>query len=314
VPAVDGLELSLSWSDFLDPATWPGALLYAVVLFFGARLASRLLGKLMTRSHWMLGRLGRRVDEIIVRYAVQVKTLLIYVAAGVLYASLVPGLHTLVNTILAGAGITAVVVGFAARSTLSNLVAGLSIAVYRPIRIGDKLTIENDYGYVEDITLRHTIVRTWENKRLVIPNEKLDNLTIVNHSIVDQQIMCPVEMGVSYDTGVELARRLMLEAAGECPHRLQEGAPSPPVVRVVEIRDFAVILRLYLWTSTMDEAWLARFWLLEEIKKRFDAGGVEIPFPYRTLVFKKDLPAAVGPTPAGGEPPEAGQDTGQGPG
>jgi small-conductance mechanosensitive channel len=167
---------------------------------------------------------------------------------------------------------------------------------------------------VEDITLRHTIVRTWENKRLVIPNEKLDNLTIVNHSIVDQQIMCPVEMGVSYDTGVELARRLMLEAAGECPHRLQEGAPSPPVVRVVEIRDFAVILRLYLWTSTMDEAWLARFWLLEEIKKRFDAGGVEIPFPYRTLVFKKDLPAAVGPTPAGGEPPEAGQDTGQGPG
>jgi small-conductance mechanosensitive channel len=287
---VEDLEIAFSWSDFLDPATWPGALLYAAVLFFGARLLSNLLTKLMTRSQWMLGRLGRRVDQIVVRYAVQVKTLIIYVAAGILYASLVPGLQALVNTILAGAGITAVVVGFAARSTLSNLVAGLSIAVYRPIRIGDKLTIESDYGYVEDITLRHTIVRTWENKRLVIPNEKLDNLTIVNHSIVDQQIMCPVEVGVSYDTDLELARRLMLEAAEECPHRLREGAPSAPIVRVVEIRDFAVVLRLYLWTATMDEAWLARFCLLEEIKKRFDAGGVEIPFPYRTLVYKQDLP------------------------
>ena len=100
-----------------------------------------------------------------------------------------------------------VVIGFAAKGTLANLVAGFSLAVYRPIRIGDKVTLEEHYGTVEDITLRHTIVRTWENKRLIIPNEKIDSMILLNHSIIDPKILCRVEMGVSYDTKIDLARR-----------------------------------------------------------------------------------------------------------
>jgi len=282
-----------TWGLLINPNHWPGALVLAVLVFGGAWLVSRGMSRIMLRSKWIMGKLGRRVDDIVIRYAVQIKTLVLFLAAGVLYASLIPALRTLLNTILAGAGITALVMGLAARSTLSNLVAGLSLAIYRPIRIGDKLTIENEYGAVEDITLRHTIVRTWENKRLVIPNEKLDNMSLVNHSIVESSIMCRVEVGVSYDTSIDLAREIMLQAARDCPHGMPEDqAPAPPTVRVVELANFSIVLRIYLWTVSMDEAWLARFWILEQVKKRFDAQGVEIPFPYRTLVYKKDMPPA----------------------
>ena len=152
------------------------------------------------------------------------------------------------------------------------------------------MTIENEYGTIEDITLRHTIVKTWEHKRLVVPNEKLDNMTLMNYSIINPQMLCRIEIGVSYDTDIDLARRLILEEANVCPHRDQTA--EEPWVRVVGYADFAITLRVYTWVPTVEAMWLTRFWLFENIKKRFDREGVEIPFPYRTLVYKKDLPPA----------------------
>jgi small-conductance mechanosensitive channel len=194
------------------------------------------------------------------------------------------------GTLVAGAGITAIVMGFAAKTTLGNLISGMAIAIYRPIRIGDKVMIEGEYSTVEDITLRHTIIRTWQHKRLVIPNAKLDEMTIVNYSIVDPKIRCIVDMGVSYDTDIDLARRVILEEANRCPYRDPEG--DEPVVRVTGHNDFSIGMRAYIWTKEIDDAWMARFWIYEHVKKRFDSEGIEIPFPYRTLVYKKDLPPA----------------------
>ena len=179
--------------------------------------------------------------------------------------------------------------GFAAQSTLANLVSGVGLAVYRPFRIGDKVTIEGEYGTIEDMTFRHTIVCTWENKRLVIPNKNIDNMTLMNHSLIDPRIVCRIEFGVSYDTDLDLARRLILEEAGRCPHRLPDG--GEPRVRVISHGDFSIGLRAIIWAADMDSALDLKWWMMEQVKKRFDAEGVEIPFPYRTLVYKNDLPA-----------------------
>ncbi|MBU4275276.1 MAG: mechanosensitive ion channel family protein [Proteobacteria bacterium] len=275
----------------LDPSTGLGMIALALGLFIAAGVISRLLGQLLKRSGWVMGHLGRRVDPTVVAFTMRLKTVLVYLGAVVLYASLVPQLRGLFGTLVAGAGITAVVVGFAAKGTLANLVAGFSLAVYRPIRIGDKVTLGDQFGTVEDITLRHTIVRTWENKRIIIPNEKIDSMTLTNHTIIDPKILCRVEMGVSYDTKIDLARRLILDEAKNCPHRMPAStAPEQPWVRVISHGDFAIGLRLLMWCPNIDEAWAARWWILEAVKKRFDAEGVEIPFPYRTLVYKKDMP------------------------
>ncbi|MBU4565930.1 MAG: mechanosensitive ion channel family protein [Desulfarculus sp.] len=281
----------LQAKNLLDPSTGLGMIALAVVLYIAASLISRLLGQLLKRSGWVMGHLGRRVDPTVVAFTLRLKTVLVYLGSVVIYASLVPQLRGLFGTLVAGAGITAVVVGFAAKGTLANLVAGFSLAVYRPIRIGDKVTLDDQFGTVEDITLRHTIVRTWENKRIIIPNEKIDSMTLTNHTIIDPKILCRVEMGVSYDTKIDLARRLILAEAQNCPHRMPAStAPEQPWVRVISHGDFSIGLRLLMWCPNMDEAWAARWWILEAVKKRFDAEGVEIPFPYRTLVYKKDLP------------------------
>ncbi|BEQ14317.1 mechanosensitive ion channel family protein [Desulfoferula mesophila] len=286
----------MDWSwleikNLLDPSHWLGMIVLAVVLWFAAWVVSRLLGKLLGRSNWVMGHLGRRVDPTIIAYTRRLKTVIVYLGALLLYASLVPQLRGLLSTLVAGAGITALVVGFAAKGTLANLMAGFSLAIYRPIRIGDKVTLQDEYGTIEDITLRHTIVRTWENKRLIIPNEKIDSMSLVNHTIIDPKVLFRLELGVSYDTSIDLARRLILEEADKCPHRMPDDkAPEEPWVRVISHGDFSIGLRLYMWCPNVDEFWSARWWILEMVKKRFDAEGVEIPFPYRTLVYKKDLP------------------------
>jgi small conductance mechanosensitive channel len=280
--------MEMSFEKFLDPTSRLGALALLVVIFLLAMVACSVTTKLIKRPKWVIGKLEQKVDATVMRYILKVKNLVIFIVAGLCYASLVPSLRALVGTMMAGAGITALVIGFAAKSTLANLISGLSLAVYRPFRIGDIVDLEGEYGTVEDITLRHTVVRTWEHKRLIIPNEKLDNMSLVNYSIVDPRILCRIEMGVSYDTDIDLARRLILEEAVKCPYRDEKA--DDPWVRVISHGDFSIGLRLYLWVPNVDNAWLARFTLLEDVKKRFDKEGVEIPFPYRTLVYKKDLP------------------------
>ncbi len=283
----------MDWSwltpeNLTDAHTLAGKVVLAVLVFLIAWLVSFLLTRVIERSRWVVKRLGREVDETILRYAVRLKTLLVFVAALIVYISLIPGLEGLLGTILAGAGVTALVLGFAAQSTLANLISGIGLAVYRPFRIGDKVTLEGEYGTIEDMTLRHTIVRTWENKRLVIPNKNIDNANLLNHSLIDPRILCRVEFGVSYDTDLDLAMRLIREEAERCPYR--DASAETPRVRVISHGDFSIGLRAYVWTPNMDTAWDTRFWMLEHVKKRFDAEGIEIPFPYRTVVYKKDLP------------------------
>lgn len=254
----------------------------------GALVTSRVLTRLLSRPRWVVGRLKRKVDKTVISYVIRFKTLVIFITFGLVYAGMIPGLRGLMGTMMAGAGVTAIVVGFAAKSTLANLISGLSLAVYRPFRIGDKVSLDNEYGTIEDITLRHTIVRTWRHRRLIIPNEKIDNMSLINYSIIDPLMLCTVELGISYDSDIDLARRLILEEADNCPHRLEKA--DKPWVRVVSHGDFAIGLRLYIWVEDADAEWLARYWLLENIKKRFDREGMEIPFPYRTLVYKKEMP------------------------
>jgi len=285
----------MNWSWFslenmLNLNTLPGIAVLALILIMLAVLVSLLLTRIIQRSQWIMDRFGRRIDETVLQYAIRLKTLMIFTTALFFFISLVPGLEPLLGTLLAGAGVTALILGFAAQSTLANLVSGVGLAVYRPFRIGDRITIEGEYGTIEDMTLRHTIVRTWENKRLVIPNKNIDNMTLMNHSLVDPKIMSRVEFGVSYDTDIDLARRLILEEVERCPHRMKEG--EEPLVRVISHGDFSIGLRAYVWAPDMDASWELKWWLMEHVKKRFDAEGVEIPFPYRTLVYKKDLPPA----------------------
>lgn len=283
------MEYHYFFIDSLNIEGFTGKILYGLLLLAGAWLACSITTRILENPKGIFGKISDKIEKTLYRYFIRIKNVLIFFIAIIIYSSIVPGLRNLLTPIMASAGAMALIAGFAAKTTIANFVSGLLIAVYRPVKLGDRVELEEQYCTIEEITLRHVIGLTLQNTRILIPNSKLDEMILVNYSITDPRVLCTLKLGVSYDTDIDLARRLILEEAETCPYRDSEA--EPPFVRVISHEDFSIGLRLYLWTPEPDNLRLARFWLLEKIKKRFDAEGVEIPFPYRTIVYKKDLPS-----------------------
>lgn len=190
-------------------STWQRAVVVAGVI-----LVSAVLAKLVDR------RISRRelAPESITRYRVLRRSLMGgIVALGILSAFLViPQVRAVAGGLLASSAIVGLVVGFASRSTLANFVAGLLIAFTQPLRLGDVVQIGGETGTVEEIGLTYTFIRTRDNARVVIPNEKLASDTIRNATIVSQeklaQVIVQVPLTSDVGTVVDLLRE---EAAGD---------------------------------------------------------------------------------------------------
>jgi small-conductance mechanosensitive channel len=215
----------------------------------------------------------------------------------------VPNLRALAGTMLAGAGILAVAVGFASQHALSNVVSGVFIVIFKPFRINDRLSLQTHQGIVEDITLRHTVIRNFENRRIVIPNSIISNEIIVNADFAEEKICKWIDIGISYSSSIDLAKSIMedevlkhpLHVDPRSPEDLELGLPEVPV-RVLSLGDSSVNLRAWVWTVDAADAFIIGCDLYESIKKRFDREGVEIPFPHRTVYVKMEPKAEVAMT------------------
>lgn len=209
----------------------------------------------------------------------------------------IPKLRAISVSIFAGAGILAAIIGFASQQAFSNIVSGIFIVIFKPFRVSDRVKIGEAYaGVVEDITLRHTVIRNFENQRIIIPNSIMSSETIVNSSIVDQKICKFIEFGISYDSNVDKAIKIIQEEALAHPSSIDNRneadiANNEPVVsvRVMGFGDSSVNLRAWVWANDPPTAFKMGCDLNKSIKERFDKEGIEIPFPYRTIVFKKDI-------------------------
>ena len=209
-----------------------------------------------------------------------------------------PSLRTVANSLLAGAGILAVAVGFASQHALSNIISGIFIVIFKPFGVNDRLRFQNGLqGVVEDITLRHVVIRDFENRRILIPNSVISEEIIINADFGDDTICKFLEIDISYDSDIDQARAIMQEEAlrhplkidGRTPEQIEAGRPEI-LVRVVALGEYYVRLRAYIWARNNAEAFELGCDLMESIKKRFDREGIEIPFPYRTIVQKEPKP------------------------
>ncbi|MBD3615973.1 MAG: mechanosensitive ion channel family protein [Gracilimonas sp.] len=219
--------------------------------------------------------------------------------AGLSFAMyMIPPLRIIGGSLLAGAGLLAVAVGFASQAALSNVIGGLFIVLFKPYKISDRIQVRTDLsGVVEDINLRHTVIRNFENKRIIIPNSVISNEVLVNSNYEDNKICKWIDMGISYDSDVDKAKAIMKEEVLKHPlfidNRTEEekeaGEEIVPV-RVIMMGESSVNLRAWSWAEDPPSAFLMGCDLLESIKKRFDAEGIEIPFPHRTLVYKNPKP------------------------
>tara|TARA_R110002049_G_scaffold234642_1_gene407896 strand:+ start:6795 stop:7907 length:1113 start_codon:yes stop_codon:yes gene_type:complete len=204
-------------------------------------------------------------------------------------------MRTFAATALGGAGVLAVVAGVASQEALSNLVGGLFIIAFKPFKLGDIIKVdESMVGTVSDITLRHTIIRNYENKMIVIPNNIINKEKLINYDLGERMCCQWVEIGISYDSDIDLAKHIMREECEDHPYLLDHRSEldkynnvKKVIVRVISLDDSAVTLRAWAWASNFGEAFEMKCDLYESIKKRFDKEGISIPFPHRTMVFKE---------------------------
>ncbi len=205
----------------------------------------------------------------------------------------IPVLSHLGTAIFAGAGVVAAVIGFASQKAFSNIISGVFILLFRPFKVGDAVTVSGHSGLIEDITLRHTVIKNYENRRVIIPNNVISDETIVNSNITDETIRQQVFFGISYESDLDRATALIQEEA--LNHHLsldfrskEEKAKGghPVVVRVMSWDDSSVKLRAQIWTTGIDDGFVLKCDLLKSVKERFEKEGIEIPYPHRTLVMK----------------------------
>lgn len=204
----------------------------------------------------------------------------------------IPLLRNQAKFIFSGAGILAAIIGFAAKDAISNLVAGSFIVIFKPFRVGDYVRLDNNrVGIVQDITLRHTIINNFENKRLIIPNSIISTESILNHSIEDSYILSFNNFRVGILADLDLARRIIQEEARKLPYIITDYQPETHVVskdeievRVVDINESFIHLRAYVWLNNPLEEFKMKCALKEAIHKRFVIEGVDLPIPRRIVI------------------------------
>ena len=201
-----------------------------------------------------------------------------------------------ITGLLAGLGVAGLALGFAAKDTLANFIAGMTILWDRPFRVGDRVEIDGEFGQVKRITLRSTRIHTAQNIVVIIPNQNVANNKIINHTM-QATTRVDIPFGIAYKEDIDAARALVLSLT-EGDERLRT-RPGPDVV-VTAMAESSVDLRLRFWLKNPHEEVPIEYEYTERIKKSLDAAGIEIPYPHLSL-FVERLPATdAGPPASGG--------------
>lgn len=290
----------MNLSEFFDVPTFDITLKHATIFCIKAFLIYGITQLAVSFVKYLFRRSERRqkiafLDKTTIGFVRRIVVYAIYIVGAAIFISLIPGMEKVGSSILAGAGIMAMAIGFASQEALSNIIGGLFIVFAKPFRVGDAIKIDDVVnGTVSEITLRHTIIRSLDNRMIIIPNSKINSSTIINSTIGEQATCSFIEVGVSYETDLDKAMAVMEEEITKHPmlidHRSDEDklAKVPLVIiRVTALGNSAITLKAWAWASNTGNAFAMKCDLLKSIKERFDKEKIEIPYPYNNVVLRK---------------------------
>ncbi len=230
---------------------------------------SRLIKRYLVKEHKGKETAFRLLERVVILF---IFVIAIFISVSRVY----PGIGAFLSSALLAAGFLAIVIGLAAQRTLGNIFAGFNIVLTRPIRIGDAVVIRNEYGTVEDITIRHTIIKTWDNRRMIIPNSVLDEEIIVNYTIHDTKKLFGIVVYVPYNTDVEKVGYVMTAEAKHHPNVLKE---LDPIFQVLDFEERAIKLRLLFLAKDQPTAFNTAVDLRRAIKKQFEKNKIKFAMP-----------------------------------
>jgi small-conductance mechanosensitive channel len=256
-------------------------LLVLVVLLFllSGLLRTWLVEKLLAKTRLEAG--ARQATGSILRYLV--------LAVGFVVILQTAGIDLTALNVLTGA--VGIGVGFGLQNVVNNFISGLIILFERPIKVGDRIEVGEVEGDVVHIGGRSTTVVTNDNISIIVPNAKFITDNVVNWSHNDRKVRFRIPVTVAYRSDLELVRRLLLEAAEECPDVLAAPAPA---VRLLKFGDYGLGFELRAWSTTLIHR---RGQLTSDLNlsiyRKFTAHGIIMPYPRRDVhLFSEPPPSA----------------------
>ena len=226
-----------------------------------------------------------KVDDIIFDLVNKFSGAIIYATAFVLALDIL-GIN--VMPFIAGAGVAGIAIGFAAKDTLSNLIAGVLLIIDRPFEVGDRIEVWSapvgsaTWGDVIDIGLRATKIKTTDNIVIIIPNNEIMKRDIVNYTIISTKIRVRINVGIAYDADIEKVKDLIINVAKSVDWISK--TPAPKVV-VRNFGESSVDLQLRVWIDDARKRMDTISHVTDKIKTAFDKQGVEIPYPKRDIII-----------------------------
>jgi small conductance mechanosensitive channel len=243
-------------------------LLALVVLLVGWWLINKLTTKVVALLAY------RHVDLALQGFISSLANIILKILLIVSVASMI-GVET--TSFVAAIGAAGLAIGLALQGSLANFAGGVLILLFRPFRIGDWIEAQGVSGTVDSIQIFHTILRTGDNKTVILPNGNLSNGIITNTNRQPTRKVV-FDVGVDYDADLQKARQVLLDLAKD-PRVLED--PAPQAV-VSTLGDSSITVSLRIWTKTSDY-WDVMFMLNAEARDRLKAENIDIPFPQRVI-------------------------------
>lgn len=239
-----------------------------------SKLVRKLIDRLMVRA---------KIDQTLASFVSNLAyvALLAYVIITALSRL---GIQT--ASLVAVIGAAGLAVGLALQGSLANFAAGVLMIIFRPFKVGDRIDAAGINGVVEEIQIFTTKLKTPDNKTIIVPNGKITEGTIVNFTARDTMRVDMV-FGVSYSDDIDKVKAVIADELSKDPRVLKD---PEPMIRLSELADSSVNFVVRPWAKTTDY-WDVFFDTHENLKKRFDAEGISIPFPQRDVHIYQETPA-----------------------
>lgn len=176
--------------------------------------------------------------------------------------------------LLASAGLAGIIIGMAAQSTVSNFISGIYVSFAQPVKLNDAVIFENDFGWIEEINLMHTVIRTWDNRRIVVPNSVLAGKVIQNWTMKDESLLGVVMMYVDYTCDVDKIKSWVKEIVDSSPYSTEERVSG---VQVVDFTEKTMVLRILGKGPDAPNTWNLRCEIREKLIAKFKQAGLPLP-------------------------------------
>jgi small-conductance mechanosensitive channel len=253
------------------------------IILFARPIKNFLLVTIRYLQARVAHRTDSKVDDIVYDLLIRFSNFIIYTVAIIIALDLL-GIN--VVPFIAGAGIAGVAIGFAAKDTLSNLIAGILLILDRPFEVGDRIEVWSapagsaTWGDVIDIGLRATKIKTTDNIVIIIPNNEIMLRDIINYTIISEKIRVRINIGIAYDANLQAAKKIIVQVAQATEWVADD---PPPKVVVRNFGESAVGLQLRVWIHDARQRMNTISHITDKVKEAFDQEGIEIPYPKRDI-------------------------------